>query len=259
MRVGLRRLRAAISLFRDMMDGHDVEEIKHELKWLTEELGPARDLDVLAKEAIAPLRKSNPDKPEIAILEKDVKQDRGEEFKRAGKAVSSPRFRELVLKAALWLIDGDWSRAGGRAAELRSGSISSVAADILERRSRKITKRAKRLDQLDARGRHKLRIAVKKLRYGCDFFQSLFDHPKAQRRYADALKELQGCLGKLNDIRVHAERARRLANPRTSEPACAQKAYAMGFLTGREQAAGRRLLSAASKAGRKLVHSRRFW
>jgi hypothetical protein len=99
----------------------------------------------------------------------------------------------------------------------------------------------------------------RQLRYGCDFFQSLFDHPKAQRRYAAALKELQGCLGKLNDIRVHAERARRLANPRTSEPARAQKAYAMGFLTGREQAAERRLLSAASKAGRKLAHSRRFW
>jgi len=58
MRVGLRRLRAAISLFGDIVTGRDTEVLKDELKWLTEELGPARDLDVLAKEAIAPLRQS---------------------------------------------------------------------------------------------------------------------------------------------------------------------------------------------------------
>jgi inorganic triphosphatase YgiF len=259
MRVGLRRLRAIMSLFRGMMAGHDAEEIKRELKWLTGELGPARDLDVMTKEAIAPLRESNPDKPEIALLERDVKRDRSDEFERAGKAVSSPRFHELVLKTVLWLIDGEWTRASGLAAELRARAISSAAADILEHRSRKIRKRTKRLDKLDARHRHKLRIAIKKLRYGCGFFQSLFGHRKTQRRYGHALKELQGCLGKLNDIRVHAEKGRRLASARRREPGRVQKAYAMGFLTGREQASARRFVSAAARAGRRLVHSREFW
>jgi triphosphatase len=63
MRVGLRRLRAAISIFGDIVRGRDTDALKQELKWLTEELGPARDLDVLAKEAVAPLREANPDRP----------------------------------------------------------------------------------------------------------------------------------------------------------------------------------------------------
>jgi inorganic triphosphatase YgiF len=43
MRVGLRRLRAAMSIFKELLPGSDIEAIKTELKWLTEQLGPARD------------------------------------------------------------------------------------------------------------------------------------------------------------------------------------------------------------------------
>jgi CHAD domain-containing protein len=39
----------------------DTEKIKTELKWLTEQLGPARDFDVLVKDGVAPLRKAAPD------------------------------------------------------------------------------------------------------------------------------------------------------------------------------------------------------
>ena len=101
MRVGLRRLRAAISLFGDIASGPDANAIKEDLRWLTKELNRARDLDVLAKEAITPLRETNPDKSEIVVLEKDVEGKRQEEFKRASGAVAGSRFREVVLTAAL--------------------------------------------------------------------------------------------------------------------------------------------------------------
>jgi CHAD domain-containing protein len=113
--------------------------------------------------------------------------------------------------------------------------------------------------KLDAVQRHKLRIAVKKLRYGCDFFESLFDDPKGRRRYGTALKELQGCLGKLNDIRVHSERAHQVANPHRRGPGRSRKAYAMGVLTGREQNEERKLVSAGQKAGRDLSDIPAFW
>src|SRR5262249_15922848 len=64
MRVGLRRLRAAISLFGDVVRDSEVEEVKNGLRWLTGELAPARDLDVLAKEAVTPLREAHLDQPE---------------------------------------------------------------------------------------------------------------------------------------------------------------------------------------------------
>jgi hypothetical protein len=42
-RVGLR---AAISLFSDLLNDRQTEQVKRELKWLTGEFGPARELDV---------------------------------------------------------------------------------------------------------------------------------------------------------------------------------------------------------------------
>ena len=259
MRVGLRRLRAAISLFGDIVTGRDAEALKDELKWLTEELGPARDLDVLAKEAIAPLRETNPETSEIAVLGKDVERKRRNEFTRASDAVADRRFREVVLRAALWLLDGAWSQAKGNAAGRRSKSITALAADILDRRARKIIKKTKRLQELDALHRHKLRIAVKKFRYGCEFFESLFEHAKAHKRYERALTELQDALGKLNDIEVHSRRGHRVANPRKRERQQSQKAYAMGLLTGQEQAKRGELITRATRAGRRIADARPFW
>ena len=48
MRVALRRLRAAISAFSNVVADSEWRGIKAELRWITGELGPARDLDVLS-------------------------------------------------------------------------------------------------------------------------------------------------------------------------------------------------------------------
>jgi len=60
MRIGLRRLRAAIAIFDDVIADDDLKKVKAELKWITRELGPARDLDVFAADVLAPLRASQP-------------------------------------------------------------------------------------------------------------------------------------------------------------------------------------------------------
>jgi triphosphatase len=56
MRVGLRPLRAAISLFKSVLHGPSTSKIKTELKWLTNELAPAREIDVMIEEGVRPLR-----------------------------------------------------------------------------------------------------------------------------------------------------------------------------------------------------------
>jgi triphosphatase len=61
------------------------------------------------------------------------------------------------------------------------------------------------VDVAHARRRHALRIRVKRLRYGCEFFAPCFP-PQAVQPYAKALRGLQDLLGELNDIAV----ARRL-------------------------------------------------
>ena len=63
--------------------------------------------------------------------------------------------------------------------------------------------------------RHKLRIAMKKLRYSIYFFESLFDgHAgrKALSQYKKCLGGLQDSLGALNDIAVHQRMVTRFRN-----------------------------------------------
>ena len=72
-------MRAAISIFKDLWEGPETEAIKTELKWLTDQLGPARDFDVLVDQRVRPLRKATPIADEIGVLERDleVKRDAG--------------------------------------------------------------------------------------------------------------------------------------------------------------------------------------
>lgn len=263
MRVGLRRLRAAISVFKDITQDEKIEAIKNELRWLTGELGPARDLDVLVEDSLPPLRDEQPTKHEIEILEADIGEKRDEGFTQARAAVESDRYHKLVLDTALWLIAGPWSgREDPLAQSALQGRIDGFAPEVLRKRSKKVAKKSRRPDALDAHGRHKLRIAVKKLRYSTEFFESLYSgrkEKKARRRFEDLLKALQDALGKLNDIATHD----RLANQMVRLGRCArkdlQKAYAMGLLSGSEHKLAGVCIAEVKKAGKKLADTRPFW
>lgn len=263
MRVGLRRLRAAISLFAGMVKGRETEAIKTELKWLTGQLGPARDFDVLVEESIAPLRKASPGKPEFTLLETDLKKKRDQGFDTAKAAVESERYRAAVLATALWLINGKWLNGKAAAiADARARPARAFARDVLDRRTAKIVKTVGKLEDLSAGERHKLRIAVKKLRYATDFFARLFAKrkaKKARKHFQKTLAALQDALGRLNDIAVHETLARQFAHPPKRSGKRPEKAFAMGVLTGREQSRARACIAAAAKAGRKLSDADRFW
>ena len=250
MRVGLRRLRAAMSLFKTMLHGKESGLIKRELKWLTEQLGPARDSDVFLEKTVMPYAGRHPNQPQFETLAHDLEQQRRAGFSLSRAAVDNPRFRRLLLDCALWLLDGEWRNDSDPLRRvLRQGAARTFARDELQRRTRKIIKWVRKLEKLDARRRHKLRIAVKKLRYGREFFASLKPdrgRGKARRKIDRALKTLQSVLGDLNDMRVHGEWAHRFA----SASIAAQKAFAIGVLTGREDTNANALLDDACEAGK---------
>jgi len=256
MRVGLRRLRAAISVFKEVASGTDTDRIKTELKWLAAQLAPARDFDVFVQEGVAPLRRENPgQRREIALLEADLARKRDAGFLQAKTAVASERYRKTVLRTALWLINGEWSKnADPLAVSRRDRPIGDFAQEALRRRTKKVARKARKLDKLGPQERHKLRIAVKKLRYAADFFVGLAHsrRTKARKRFSKELKSLQDALGKLNDIAVHEKLARQLARSRKRSTKLPQKAFAIGLLTGREKREARACMTAAIKAGASL-------
>ena len=95
--------------------------------------------------------------------------------------------------------------------------ISDFAAGDLTRGTCRIIKQSTKLEALESWRRHKLRIAIKKVRYACEFFESVHEGRKVARHreeFTAALKEIQSCLGSLNDMQVHARLARQVAHSR---------------------------------------------
>jgi triphosphatase len=266
MRVGFRRLRAAISLFADILQDPQTAALKGELRWLTGELGPARELEVLVTQVVAPVRRRHSRLQGISGLSRDLTQQRAAALARAQDAVRSPRFRALTLDIAAWLEAGEWTRPQDDLVRDRGDVvIETSAAEQLTRRFRKIRKQGKKLARLDARSRHKLRIQAKKVRYASEFFADLFPGKKASRRRAkflSALERVQDCLGDLNDIAVHEERITAIADRRGQgrrRRGSSKRAFAAGLLTGREDARLDTVLESASDAHAALAKIKPFW
>ena len=265
MRVALRRLRAAISLFSDMLPDPQSNALKAELKWIMGELGPARELDIFLKRVVKPVadRKG----PGIAVLSRELRKRREGVFARAQAAVESARFRALVFDTAAWIEAGDWTRnPDDLSGRLRARPIAPAAAEQLRRRWKAILKRGKRLEALDPQRRHKLRIQAKKLRYASEFFAGAFPRKKSARRrqnFVATLEKLQDALGDLNDIAVHEELSKGLlegfAADSKERGGRAKKAFAAGRLSGREEARIAAVLKEAEQAYAVFAKAHPFW
>ncbi|WP_235677195.1 CHAD domain-containing protein [Rhodopseudomonas palustris] len=205
MRIALRRMRAAISVFGDLVDGTDTQRMKRELKWLAGRLAPARDLHLLeVKIKGAKLRAASP------TFLKRLGADRGAAFDSARATVDLQRFRKLLADLEHWIEAGEWTK---RADADDRPSAEVFARKVLTRRAHKLNKRLAKLEQLDDEERHRVRIAAKKLNYAIGFFESLFDGKAGKRlkRFRKHLKKLLDALGALNDVAVHRKLAGKFA------------------------------------------------
>jgi CHAD domain-containing protein len=70
----------------------------------------------------------------------------------------------------------------------------------LSKRHRSLCKEAHDLSVLTQPELHKLRIQAKKLRYACEFFASLSNHPKRHKRFVKRLATTQDRVGEVNDV-----------------------------------------------------------
>ncbi|WP_262269347.1 CYTH and CHAD domain-containing protein [Microvirga yunnanensis] len=206
MRVALRRLRAAMTLFKAVVEDVRRDPIRAELKWMANVLGEARDLDVYIATVLEPARDRYGTDPSYQSLLAEYQKRRDRAYEVAQEAVSSPRFITGVLKTAAWIEAGEWREGSGKAArKLRDQPVAMLADEELGRRWKKIIKRGRHLVELDPDERHQVRIEIKKLRYATEFFDSLFKGggaKKRKRKALSALEALQETLGELNDIAV---------------------------------------------------------
>ncbi|WP_439815009.1 CYTH and CHAD domain-containing protein [Zavarzinia sp. CC-PAN008] len=263
MRVALRRLRSALRLFRTVLDGATTDPLDGELRWAASALGQQRDWDVFVDEILASVRDGLPDEDVLALLAERAAAPRAAGRAAAQAAIASPRHAEAALRVGRWLAARAWSapdsgsgpEAGaapdGRAAAL-AAPAAVFAAGVLEKRYRRVRKAGRHIETLPAESLHALRIQIKRLRYGIEFFSSLFSQ-KAVRRFGAALQELQSLLGHLNDIEVAK---RHLATLDDGRPSTARAAGLVLGFHGGQVAAERRALF---KAWARLKDLAPFW
>jgi inorganic triphosphatase YgiF len=264
MRVGLRRLRSAISLFADIVDGPQTDTIKQDLKWLTDELGPARELEVFIAKVITPAQQHPKRWRGLSRISHDFVHRRAAAVEQAQEVVRSERFRCLMLDVASWLEIGEWTAPDDDLVRERGDMpIETSAPAQLTLRWKKIRKKGRNLAKLDPRSRHKLRIQAKKMRYALDFYASIFEGSTRRREtFRSALKDMQDCLGELNDITVHRDLAAGVVGRsvrRRRNAGDPTRTFAVGLLTGQEYGRLDTVLAAAEEAYAELADCKPFW
>jgi inorganic triphosphatase YgiF len=266
MRVGLRRLRAAISLFSNLLGDQQTKAVKAELKWIMGELGPARELEIFLTRVVNPAADGRRG-GQLAVLAQELQRRRKTALARARTAADSDRLRTLCLDLAAWIEAGDWTESSDDLVQLnQQQNIALAAAEQLQRRRKKIVKRGRNLARLDGNDRHRLRIDVKKLRYAAEFFAGAFPRKKQAKRWRDfaaALERLQDALGDLNDIRVHEQLSEQFIERDDSggklQRIRTRKAFAAGRLSGREEARLAPLMHEARQAYAEFTKVKPFW
>jgi CHAD domain-containing protein len=234
-RIGLRRLRSAMTLFKALLAGSDCDRLNARLRDLAQCLGEARDLDVLfAQAGPGPIRERLGHAREAAhsAMQRRLK----------GKTT-----RLLLLDLSEWIADGRW-RSDPATRELRETPLPQFAAAALDRLRRKLAKDGRHLAALDIEARHRVRKDAKKLRYAVEFLAPLFDAKARRKRFSKALEALQDDLGALNDRATAEERLASLGLVGTPEVA----QYLSHWQTGN-------LIEDAARARHALLEVKPFW
>jgi CHAD domain-containing protein len=267
LRVGIRRLRGALSLFSPMLAGDGLIQVTAELKWLTGELNDARDLDVFIAESFRPAARRHREWTGMAALGKALLAAQTKAYDRAQTAARSARFGVAMLETTAWVESGDWTQDADPArAASRTRPIGELAAELLDDCRRKVIKRGRKLDSLSPDARHDLRLRAKKLRYATAFFEPLYvgHAPKAHKRFDKAMRDLQTALGEQTDITTAAALAADIAlagadSTLSAGPAQPLVAFAAGLVAAHRAEGERAAKKASLKAYQRFEAAEPFW
>lgn len=202
MRVGLRRLRSALSIFGPLLPGDSLAWLKTEARHVIGALGQARDLDVFLAELLTPVIDEFPHEPALATLKRAAERAKAGGYDQARAAIAAPRYTEFVLRFGGWVEGRRWRTDGNT--DVLTQPLIGYADKLLGVRHGKALKLGRKFETLSVDDRHRVRIALKQLRYTSEFFESLHSGRKT-KRYVKSLARMQDSLGHLNDVAV-AER-----------------------------------------------------
>lgn len=198
MRVALRRLRSAFSLFEKLIKCKESQFILTEVSWLANKLGKVRDLDVLISEILPMITDYSKNHDDFLIIRNEAIQTRELAHKELQEAIMSQRYHRLLLTLSSWLESERWNNKQDKSDHFK---ILNFAKKSLNKFYKPLGQNKQSFKDMRPEDRHKIRIAAKKLRYAIEFFYHLFPD-KEVNKFIKKLAQLQDGLGKMNDVKV---------------------------------------------------------
>lgn len=256
LRIGLRRLRSALSLFGSALGSAGLQAIGAEARWLGQEVGRLRDLDVAVHDLLGPEAAANAGEAGLAALADRLAAQADVERKHLRTLLAGTRVHGLLIDLVRFVETRGWLDAAhiGQTARLAT-PVSDFADAALRKRWKKVAREAKQLDTLDVEARHELRKELKKLRYAVEFLSPLYPE-KRIRRFLKRLKSLQDVFGEAND----AEMLQSLLDDASKDwPGDASAQRAIGWAIGASRARAQVAWAGVKRAARDLKDERPFW
>ena len=249
LRVALRRLEVVLKAFSEEFQQDWLGDLRGRAKILSSRLGPARDLDVFLTQLLdAPAEENESE----AFLSLRVRMEdmRDKAWKEAGDCISGADFALFTEDVA--------ALAHSRLPLARDTKLSRVAKRLLDRQQARALKRGRRAHDGDEANLHRLRIALKKLRYTAEFLAPLYPKHKV-KQYVRELRGLQEHLGAINDIaHVRATMATLLRETDNKRIAPGER-YAAGLVAGWYRARRPHIAKQALKRWKKFRNVEPFW
>lgn len=247
-RVGLRRLRTALSAFGKSLPV--MQELNGRAKAIGLAVGPARDLDVFAGSLFDPAVAELGASASFTLLRHRVEKARERAWCQARGEITKPQFRIFQDAVATAAMEKHWPC---------NGALGDVAPHILHHQFKRAQKRGRSLVEASPPERHALRIALKKLRYTGEFFAPLYKK-KAVRAFVEPMKELQDLLGHLNDAaQVRSITGHLMMEHAESAVVQTDLSHATGLLVGWHQARTGALLKKTAKRWKGFKKAEVFW
>lgn len=252
LRVGLRRLHTAFFAFGDPFRIATVKRLRRRTKGLAGIFGPARDLDVFLESIFTPVALSADGNEALALLKKRIEDARAKAWDEGLEKLDEGGLQEFLDQVAAVAEARSWAKGSAE-------PILVTSARTLEERFLRARKRARRIDRGEDRDFHRLRIALKKLRYTAEFFEGLYKR-KRLNEYLDHLRKLQDVLGAMHDVAAARQTLLRLtAEEPASARSAAQLAHASGLITGWHESRATGLADKARKKWKELSRTEQFW
>ena len=245
LRVAIRRLRTALTLFADALPRRSADALERELADLGRAVGPVRDLDVLAIAVGKRGRKLDGTlAPAVTTLVRHIRDHRASAHAVLASTLDAPRVRRMLVRLT----------ALARHRSVDATPVGAVAASLvrpLVRELRRAGRKAEKTRSPDVL--HKLRIRAKHLRYALETLEGLGG--KATRDLAQRLADLQHVLG---DQRDATNQRAWLLDEVPAFAGDAEALVALGAIAEGLRRRARRMARRAPRAWRKVDRPKRM-